>query len=459
MKVMESDRFKISLVNDLNNQRVNGINYDIEIDSSISTCKIYTHSIILNLFSDILKAFIENKMRDASMSIYRIKFPDELDFMKTNCFDCFKQVINYFYAGELSVDPEHETHLKNIVFNLNIKRLIQLLFTNFEENDALSHRFDFSKSTIENEKSQPSTKLSSECIPTLDTRQVAISKQLNDGNNTNGGTNLKINSKPYESIQDTHDTDEINLDQRSKAIIQSPMKKRLRENYERTMNNSDTCTTDFERNNHSTEQIHSDGLHLLLSILEEENRKEFLVPESNLLTSSQKCLSPYEFNNSHQPLSQETIVETRETIHTEDSILCQALVSNKHKEEVDQEQISSTENVVLNEPVNGPTENDEREINIKRKRRRKIMKNEENCAKRKKKENQDKVTGEQDGYICKKCKMFFDNLSLFQEHLQSTHSKKFKCIACNFVTYKIRCFIDHLIQNRHEGKVNLQRKI
>lgn len=442
MKVLEeNDTFKVNLIDDLNKLRVNGINCDIEIDSSISPSKIYTHSIILNLFSDTFQSFVNGKSKEAtSISYHKFKFPDELDFLESDCFDCFKQVIDYFYVGELSIHPEHELHLKTIALNLKINRLIQILSNCPEDKDALFYKYQSPDQTMENERIQL-------CANVIK-NQNTTSGQLKGGHSTDDGmTEINIENNPCELISNINYAYEMRSDHTSK-IKQSTNKELVNKKYEMTVNNLNT--TGVERQNHPGEQIHSDGLHLLLSILEEENRKEFLIPDSNLLTSSKKCLRPYEFNNSHHSadVTQKVIFKTCETTNLEHN---QAMVSNEDKED-DLDLNAHSENQ-YKRLMNTRNENVEHEPNVKLKRR-KIMKREENCAKRKKKENEEKVTGEQDGYMCKKCKMFFDNLSLFQEHLQSTHSKKFKCIACQFVTYKIQGFIDHLIQNRHEGKLN-----
>lgn len=471
MKLTESEQFKIDLVNNLNHQRLNGVNCDIEIISSFDASKIFTHSIILKLFSEMFKSFIGDKMKMMkSMSVCRIVFPDEIKFIRTNCFDCFNQVINYLYTGEINVKPQHEVHVKHIVFNLRMHKLIALLFSskawNYE--DALTWN-DVTKvpsshdSRTENNISEESPGSSCKRISTLNEQNDCIRNEHlkfcePDKNCT---TKSKTNVNILENIE-TRDSN--SSDRGARIAIQSPLKKRLKftKDYESVPNNhDDTKTPTSDKDKEVKDQIHSDGLHLLLSILEEENKKALLSEHCTRDTVSNVIVDEknnFPENKSSTITSQEHKAENcveGNTKNSTNSIIYQALVS-KNENKIDQGSGDNIARTSLEENSNGPHDNLNRKNNGKQ-RKRKVKNIGENSLKRKsgslkKKENKGEVIGVQDGYMCNKCKIFFDNLSSFQEHMQSTHSKKFRCIACDFMTIKIRYFIDHLIQNRHDGE-------
>ncbi|KAI5704952.1 hypothetical protein M8J75_010393 [Diaphorina citri] len=278
--------------------------------------------------------------------------------------------------------------------------------------------------------------------------------------------NCTTKSKTNVNILENIETRDSNSSDRGARIaIQSPLKKRLKftKDYESVPNNhDDTKTPTSDKDKEVKDQIHSDGLHLLLSILEEENKKALLSEHCTRDTVSNVIVDEknnFPENKSSTITSEEHKAENcveGNTKNSTNSIIYQALVS-KNENKIDQGSGDNIARTSLEENSNGAHDNLNRKNNGKQ-RKRKVKNIGENSLKRKsgslkKKENKGEVIGVQDGYMCNKCKIFFDNLSSFQEHMQSTHSKKFRCIACDFMTIKIRYFIDHLIQNRHDGTI------
>ncbi|KAL1458674.1 hypothetical protein WDU94_008804, partial [Cyamophila willieti] len=502
MQLTESEQFKINLVDRLNKQRINGINCDIEIKCSFNNDRLYTHSIIINLFSAELMNYIEDKMK-MSKSMCEINFPHEMSFVETTCFDCLKQVVNYLYEGEINIHPNHEAHVQSIVLNLKINKLIELLFSNIKvgwnENTAKCD-FTAGNTSFYNSKTDDLSTSNNQ----LSNLACPESPNINQHSKMSGST-TKV-TPPL----GTNDTSETIMERDARHIIQSPLKKRLKfsRKYETIISEPEVNVTtnrgeegvdvksQMDENignqiNHHIivkNQVHSDGLHLLLSILEEQSKKELLNNNSRQVDSNSLATE----NNKTEDCSSTPIMkngpEDKLMTQNEDHCIQEERVPEKNpgkKISQDESPCDGTQSIIdskkmdnnvdectllietknhldqstlLNETQTMTSGEDSRLKTIGKPKKTAFDKVRENNTKRKtgvlkKKDNEEKVIGVQDGFICKKCKMFFDNISSLQEHMQSTHSKKLRCISCNFMTIKIRCFIDHLVQSRHEGTI------
>ncbi|KAL1123999.1 hypothetical protein AAG570_001769 [Ranatra chinensis] len=56
-------------------------------------------------------------------------------------------------------------------------------------------------------------------------------------------------------------------------------------------------------------------------------------------------------------------------------------------------------------------------------------------------------------YSCKRCNVSFTDVKKLHQHEQIYHTRKFACLHCNFVSYKLIYMLKHLTESNHTGRV------